>query len=318
MYELVRQTFWGSLIAVYLFLGGLGSMAFVTSYLTWRRKGRREIVAAGSLIGIVSVIVGILALILDLEHPGRFYLVLTSPRLNFGSWIVIGSLLLTLFTIFAILFAVPLLSEGPLGFLKPLTSKWSGDAAMNLLGGLASVAGVGVAIYTGILIGVVEAVPFWHTPALPLLFLVSAASTGLAVYDVILAPWLLARSKFSREDREIAESLHKMTLLDGYVILFEMVVLFTYLLVESYGPAGASASVSLLISGELAPIFLAGVVIVGLVVPGAVILGYLRRPHEVEKSKLYTALLLGLMVLIGGLALRYCVLSAGFLQVPTL
>ncbi len=318
MYELMRQTFWGPLIAIYLFLGGLGSMAFVASYLIWRRKGSGKVVAAGSLVGIVSVIVGILALILDLEHPEKFYLVLTSPKLNFDSWIVIGSLLLTLFTVFAVLFSAPLLAEGPLGFLKPLTSKWSGEGVMNLLGGLAAIAGVGVAIYTGILIGIVEAVPFWHTPALPLLFLVSAASTGLAAYDVVLAPWLLSRGKLTGEGMEVAEALHRMTMLDGYVILFEIVVLFTYLLVESYGPAGSSAAVSLLLSGELAPVFILGVVVVGLLIPAAVILGYLSRPHEVERSKLYTALLLGLMVLIGGLALRYCVLSAGYLQVPTI
>ncbi len=40
---------------------------------------------------------------------------------------------------------------------------------------------VGTAIYTGVLLSVVKAVPLWNTPILPALFLVSAISTGMGL-----------------------------------------------------------------------------------------------------------------------------------------
>ena len=53
--ELVRQSVWGDLIALYLFLGGLGAMAFLFSYLAWRRGASRKLVLGGSLTGLISV-----------------------------------------------------------------------------------------------------------------------------------------------------------------------------------------------------------------------------------------------------------------------
>ena len=40
---------------------------------------------------------------------------------------------------------------------------------------------LGTAIYTGVLLSVVQAVPLWATPILPALFLVSAVSTGMGL-----------------------------------------------------------------------------------------------------------------------------------------
>ena len=45
--------------------------------------------------------------------------------------------------------------------------------------------GIGVAVYTGILLGAMPSRPLWNSPILALLFLVSALSTGIAV--IILA-----------------------------------------------------------------------------------------------------------------------------------
>ncbi len=50
----------------------------------------------------------------------------------------------------------------------------------NLIAGLGSVMAVGVGIYTGILLGALSARPFWNSPVLPMLFLLSALKAGTA------------------------------------------------------------------------------------------------------------------------------------------
>ncbi len=49
------------------------------------------------------------------------------------------------------------------------------------LGTVIAVLGFGIMLYTGLLLGLLKAVPFWNTPALPLLFVLSALSTGVAI-----------------------------------------------------------------------------------------------------------------------------------------
>ncbi len=296
--ELVRQTVWGDLIALYLFLGGLGAMSFFFAYLAWKKGAHRTLVLGGSLTGLVAVIVGILALIMDLGRPLNFFLVISSPKINLGSWITIGSVLLTLFVIFSAIFTLPLLMGSREA--KPL---------MEIFGLLGSISALGVALYTGILIGIVEAVPFWHTPALPLLFLISASSTGLAVYDLVMIPSML------KGRQEVREHLHTFARWDSYIILVEILALFTYLLVQSYGQAGNVASVYTLISGDLAPIFHFLVLWLGLILPVVMIL-LVTKGKVSQEAEVYLTVLAGLLILIGGFFLRYVILHAGYIQVP--
>ncbi|WP_456468523.1 NrfD/PsrC family molybdoenzyme membrane anchor subunit [Archaeoglobus sp.] len=294
-YYLLQQPWWGILIAFYLFLGGLGAMAFCISFYFWRRGGSESLVVSGSILGLIVVFVGTLALVFDLGHPERFYLVLISPKLNPTSWIVMGSMLLSAFMLFTTLFVAPMLRW----------FRWvpwaKSQTAIRAFGWLAFLSGIGVAAYTGILIGVVFNIPFWNAPALPVIFMISALSTGLA--SLILLMLVVEKD---------AEEIHVMAKTDGFVMIFELIVLSIFLLIRSYGPIAAIESVNTILFGWLAPYFVGGVLLMGLAIPIMLIFGYeVRRPGVVTVTAISA-----IFVLIGGALLRYVVLEAGILQIP--
>ena len=65
---------------------------------------------------------------------------------------------------------------------KPFVAKLCGiiTSFRRVVGWLAVVNGVGVAVYTGLLLQSFPAVALWNNPGVPLLFTVSAFSTALA------------------------------------------------------------------------------------------------------------------------------------------
>ncbi|WP_456327156.1 NrfD/PsrC family molybdoenzyme membrane anchor subunit [Archaeoglobus sp.] len=293
-YGLIEQPWWGILIAFYLFLGGLGSMAFCVSFLYWLR-GERKLSIAGSVVGVVAVLIGILALVLDLGHPERFYLVLLSPNLNVKSWIFIGSTFLSAFTLFAVLFIAPQI----LNIIK------LNEKILKTFGWIAFAFGIGVSAYTGILIGIVFNIPFWNAPALPIIFMISALSTGLATLVLV---------GLALRDSEVQKITHHLAKYDGFTMIFELIVLAIYLLIRSYGPVGAIESVKTILTGYLAPYFVGGVLLMGLAIPIMLVFGYEVRKEG--RGCVCVTILSAIFVLIGGAMLRYVVLKAGFLQVP--
>ena len=113
------------------------------------------------------------------------------------------------------------------------------------------------AVYTGLLLGA-SPIPFWNTPILPVLFLVSCVSTGIAAI-VLTTVHILGLNIYP----EIAFFLLQT---DGFIIVLEMILLALYL----YGmnlETAAKTSVSTIIRGRLAGSFWIGLVGFGLLVP---------------------------------------------------
>ena len=157
---------WSGIIACYLFLGGLGGGAFATSaFLAWRHPEAVTMRKLGHWIAPIVVIVGLVLLMFDakagLHNPLRFALLLT----NFGSVMTWGVVILAAFTVVALVALI-------MDLVKRRVPMW-----LEIVG---AVLGICVAIYTGCLLGVCKTFPLWNTALLPILFLVSAMSTGMA------------------------------------------------------------------------------------------------------------------------------------------
>ena len=160
------EPIWGAIIAWYLFLAGLGGGAFVTSaFLGWRHPEAVSMRKIGHLVAPIVVIIGLCLLMFDakagLMNPLRFALLLT----NFGSVMTWGVVFLGGFTVISLVVVV-------LDFVKKRVPVWLDIAGV--------VFGVAVAMYTGALLGVCKTFPLWNNALLPILFLVSAMSTGAA------------------------------------------------------------------------------------------------------------------------------------------
>lgn len=241
---------WNELIAAYLFLAGMGAGAFALGTLAgWAKTPAPTMKLLGFIMGPVAVAVGTLLLVFDahagLANPGRFFLLVT----NLNSVMAWGVIILSVFIVVTVVDAVLLL-------VKKSTPK-----ALDVAGVVLAVC---VATYTGVLLGDASvAFPLWHPVVLPVLFIVSATSTGFAA--VLLITHLSAPTE-----------VHALPFLEktGKILPVVEAVLVVVLLVavSATGGAGAgaaAASVANLLSGSYAVAFWLGFVVVGLALPFA-------------------------------------------------
>ena len=300
---------WGWQIAWYLFLGGLGAGATLTSLVASRAGSRfASIERAGATLAGPVLIFGTALLVVDLGIGRREPLRLVYLFLNAQSPMTWGVWILTLFIPIALLHALAVT-----GGFAPRLERYVAPVrrvCTRAAIGLKVAAGVlasATAIYTGLLLSVPPTFPLLNSRLLPVLFLVSALSTGLSA--AVLGGYVLARR------RGMALDLHQWSRIHIALLVVELVVLLAWLRVGSASPAGAD-SVRLLISGDLAPIFWIGVVLAGLV--GPVLAFVFESTPRGQSSRVALAGEAG--VLAGGLALRYLVLLAAVpvLVVPAL
>jgi formate-dependent nitrite reductase membrane component NrfD len=132
---------------------------------------------------------------------------------------------------------------------------------------------------------------------LPLLFLVSALSTGM------MAVILIASIGGGQ-----AEAVHALARTDVLIIVLEMFVL-AFFLHGTHRVPESRASAQLVLMGSVAPLFWWGVVLLGLTAP--LVLDLIGL-YALEGRAAITASLLGAVCgIIGGLILRQVVLAGG-------
>lgn len=288
----MQESAWGWLIITYLFLAGAGSGAFIAAVACdllapdWSKALAR----AGSLVAGPLVAIGTLCLVLDLEaglwEPWRQVYMINNLR----SMITWGVIILSIFIPIALLYAAAL---NEITFVGKLAKKYV--TIIELIG---SVFAVATAAYTGVLIAVVNGVPFWNTPLMPVLFLASAISTGLAAAMIVAAVI----------DVKTIKTLSNFAL--GHVIFLsvEALVLMLFVFMSLTRSTEAALSANILISGHLSPYFWGLVVVLGIVIP------FILSIFEyVEYGAMPKALVLGadFLVLMGGMSLRALIIFSG-------
>ena len=172
----MRHHFWEWYIPTYLFLGGLGGGIMCLSMILYVFvSGCSEAVAVALwfpvFFALACIAIGCCFLILDLGQPFVFYRAFVKNK----SVIAWGARLLSVCMIFAALWW---LSYIPLDFFQPLDDLLAPFRAFNMV--VSGICGAGVMLYTGAMLSTLKAHSFWATPALPILFTISALSTGCA------------------------------------------------------------------------------------------------------------------------------------------
>jgi len=284
---------WGWEIPVYLFLGGwvAGSM-IISGYLA--RQGRRPgdgcVCNVLPWLSLVLLSLGMGALFLDLEHKlyvWRMYLTLqpASP-MSWGGWILI--------------LVYPVLLLGALTSIPPdLLSRWPALARLGArlrepgaarpLGTVSILAGIALGIYTGILLSSLGARPLWASAALGPLFLVSGLSTGAAFAH------LIARN---------AEEQTALLKADNVFLTVELALIGLILVGLLTASAVHANAAALLLGGPYTAVFWVFVVGLGILLPLA--LQSLMASHRIAHTVVAPLLVIG-----GGLALRFVIVSAG-------
>jgi formate-dependent nitrite reductase membrane component NrfD len=129
-------------------------------------EAARICAAAGVPTGAAST----LFLIWDLGHPAKFMLALLHPR---GSWISRGFLVLLGFLTIGSLTVAQMWHVG--GVFEVART------AQTVIAVAAGLFALAACLYTGTLIGVIVSRPFWNNGLLPVLFLISALSSGIGL-----------------------------------------------------------------------------------------------------------------------------------------
>ena len=274
-----RQSIWSSLAAIDFFLGGTGAGAFLVSMYAG--------VNALAVAGLIAVIFGAVALLVDLGRPDRFWRAGSKVLM---SWISRGVVFTSVFVVFGVLYIAP----DWIGALP-----WSKTTALGqAIGLLAAVGAIGVMMYTGFLLSHSPAIPFWNTTLLPLLFASSALTCGAGLLFVLI-PALGDKAANTG-------SVETMSII---LLAVNLVFLAVYMLNMNASTVAAKESVRMLMNRGLAPAFLIGVVGIGLVGPLVLVL-FIRSAAGFGTASAVLAVA-GILILFGGFVFRQCMLKAG-------
>ncbi|HBP62683.1 MAG TPA: oxidoreductase [Desulfosporosinus sp.] len=235
---------WGWLIAIYLFLGGLGAGAYLSSFAA--EKGflgkTTHLNRVGYYVSAPIVAFGALLLITDLGQGLRQPWLIIKMFLNPTSVMTWGIYILTAFIFVA--------------FIKAYFV-WKKRPAPEVISYIGAILALGTAAYTGMLLAVVEGVPFWNSYLMPVIFVVSALSTGLSLTS-LLAHFF--------EKRQVHEA--KVTQVHLWLVSAEIIAVAAFFaLVYSGSQEVAKLSATRLLTGSLALPFWILFVLVGLVGP---------------------------------------------------
>ncbi|HHV63469.1 MAG TPA: polysulfide reductase NrfD [Peptococcaceae bacterium] len=298
---------WHWLIIIYLFMGGLGAGAYLTSFAAekgWLGK-TSSLKRVGYYIAAPIVALGTALLVFDLGQGLWKPWLLIGLLSNFNSVMTWGVYILSAFIL--------------LGFIKGFCV-WKNITVPDALTWAGAVLALATGTYTGLLLAAVEAVPFWSTGIMPLLFVVSALSTGLSLCS-LLAP--LAEREYFTVGRE--NQAH-IILIGAEVII--VTVLMGIMISGIKGPIG-QASANLLISGVYSLVFWGYFIGLGLIIPLLAFIFEARHSKRIVTKELavplaarevaaivqrkhhsYQTIVTDVFVLIGGFALRALIILA--------
>lgn len=330
----MQELDWGLPVIGYLFLAGVGAGAYTVSSSILLRGGGGgfrgdyfSVARYGALLAPLPMMVGTGMIILEL---GTFQAALAQGDIGlFFKWInlfltinmspmSIGSWVLGVCILASLVYAYTFLGNDA-------APEDDNQALRRKLAWLGVPLGISVAIYTGVMLGAMPSRPFWNSPVLALLFLMSALSTGVAGI-------LLLRVMFDKHSDGSPDPLHNqedggpnrtaylLASSDVLLIGFEILAIFLFVMFAHLTVGNPAHAVSVILpGGALATMFWGGVVAIGLLLPVLIELRYViptllyHRPYAMPRGMEFAVCA---VVLLGGFLLRYVVVVAGQVTGP--
>lgn len=285
---------WGWEIPVYLFLGGMvAGMMIITGYFLLKQRQDNETCSCRYIpwVSLVLLSLGMFALFLDLEHKlftWRLYTTfqVTSP-MSWGAWIL---LLVYPAIIATILITPPKWLTEKLPIVEKY-SNWLRERKMWIknIGVANMLLGAMLGMYTGILLSSLGARPLWNTSILWLLFLVSGLSGAAAFVHMV------AKNVYERE---------LLAKADNGFLTFELFVIALMIIGLMTSTETHQMAAGLILGGPFTAAFWVFVVGMGIIIP--LFIQLLAVNHKIQHTPLAP-----IMVIAGGLILRFVIVQAG-------
>lgn len=296
------QQHWGAKVAFYLYLGGTGAgLVFLEVLFRWQGDLDGRTAAIGMWIGLALAVLSALAIFDHLGPVSRWsaYFAFRNMR---RSWIARGVTMLFALLLLRLLLALPTL-PGAEGL------PWAeGTAAGDVLRVAVMVLAFAFMAYTGLVISSWNAIAFWNTPLVPVLFVASSLLGG--VMGLAAVGWIAGGPAGMHTVGSIAFP-YALQLLAADAAL---VALYVYGMSTATRPA--RVSVSMLLRGTLRRRFLGGAVALGLVLPALVLVSQATGALTCSVDTAWIFLAAIAAVQAGGYFLRDAVLRAGVYGPP--
>jgi len=285
---------WHWQIPLYLFLGGMAAGILCLAALYYIRGKEEEYTAAVRItpfLAPVLLVLGLLALFIDLRHKLYFWQLYTNIKLqspmSWGAWTLM--VITPVSFIWCALHVRDILPGWNWRFkwLKDLENFF--NKYKKVLAWVMLIYGLILGIYTGILLSAFNARPLWNTSILGPLFLASGLSAGAAA-TLIISKNPVERKQFARIDLVIIG-----------IELFLIIHMFMGYLASTQVQIEAA---EMFLGGDYTVSFWIFVVILGLVLPGLLEILELRKIHV-------PAILPAVLVIFGSLMLRFIIVYAG-------
>lgn len=286
---------WPWPIAVYLFLAGISggavALAIILNILR-KEEGDNPQMKAATMVGLVTILLGMLCLVCDLTDPLQFWRILI--YYNPTSVMSIG--------VAALLFYIPLLfvltllvfrNLSILKFLRPLLEFVNRFRA--ILNWVVMILAIVICAYTGFLISALIRFPLINTAVLPALFVASGFSAGCSAVQLFAVAFGADREDGAMHNLHVAE--YPIIVVEALCLIMIAVSLIT-------GTSAAQAAFAAFTTGTWACVFWFGAVFIGFIVP--IVMSLLRAPIW-----FYTGCLASIA---GMLCLRLFILYAGQLN----
>jgi protein NrfD len=295
---------------MYLFFGGLTTGIFIVAVVAdlIGIKARRfdTLSKVGTYCAIVSLGLAGFFITAHLGKPERgmvFPLFFT----NFNSWMTLGGWIVA--------------AAGATIMLYAVLRYFDIRAWVRRLVGVLGIPVVAMlAVYTGLVLSQAGFVPLWSKKFLPLLFLNSGVTTGLAAVGFV---FLLAWPFLAGQDDDPHRVVRWVSLAAVVFIVLELFELYKFLTFleqsnqrtptgQFIAPKGGARAYHNVVRGDLAPWFWGGIIAVGLLLPLLLtIVEFLVRPWARGVATTKFALML-----IGGVLLRFVIVWGGNLKAP--
>ncbi|MFQ6077110.1 MAG: NrfD/PsrC family molybdoenzyme membrane anchor subunit [Candidatus Bathyarchaeia archaeon] len=322
-----HEVFWGILIATYPFFSGIVTGAYVTSILAhvFGKEKYRPIAKLALIVSTSFLLVVAIPLVAELGQPSRALEIFTrthttSPMGVFG-WLLVSFIALSLIQgWFMFREGIVRKAEKDSGvYYKSIQSKFyrllalgnedlSDDSLKRDASAVKILGAIGIPLatlfpgYVGFLFGSVKARSLWNTPLLPVMFVLSALISGIAlliIVDTIMEKYFSAERKVNRE------LIYGLGGLLAWFIILDLG--FTGLEIAARAYAGEEEwfAASFLLTGELSWSYLGVEIVLGLIIP----LILLAIPAV--KRSMAGEIVASLLALIGVYAMRYNVIIGG-------
>ena len=275
-YNIFHHMPWSSAYSIYFFTIGISAALFFMSALSWYRAEFRALRASAFYLSFVLLAVSGLLLIGDLSKPARFLNTMNPAYLSFSSPLAWGALNLVAFGAVSVAYFFMMRKEN--------------EAMSRKLAVLGSLLALGLPIYTGFDLTVHQGRPVWNTPLMPILFVALSLVSGAAVASFLAG-----------KQEKLLVMLRQIMLWSGAAVA---AMLISLLGTTAYGGTGEELTFMFMTSGTLGMIFIGIGFLLGTAAPILLLLAPFGRQQG-------GVMLAALLLLVGGMALRYSILVGG-------